>query len=205
MAEGKAQLTNRLRREGRVDEGMAWKDAKVRELVASGVKRADAKELAWVALAQEFPPLPETIAAAAAKAAEKEAKVKAKAEKAVDAEPTLPIVKEDAFPWDDLPAKADPKVEADWIYANYKRVVIENASGKALIHWGEALTPPPSEGTRTLLKYAVGNFHGFIKDVWMKFNLSSDDVSEDENVRREKTSIAEIKRILSELKGPADG
>ncbi|MFZ1934209.1 MAG: hypothetical protein WCB27_13485 [Thermoguttaceae bacterium] len=58
MEESKIELHDRLRREGRWNEATVWKDAKIKELRATGMKRADAKEKAWRLMAEKFPPLP---------------------------------------------------------------------------------------------------------------------------------------------------
>lgn len=58
MAESKIELTERLRREGRWSEAMAWKDGKIKELRAAGKRKADAADEAWRLLAEKYPPLP---------------------------------------------------------------------------------------------------------------------------------------------------
>ena len=58
MEESKIELHDRLRREGRWNEAAVWKDAKIKELRATGMKRAEAKEKAWRLMAEKFPPLP---------------------------------------------------------------------------------------------------------------------------------------------------
>ena len=56
--ESKIELHDRLRRQGKWNEAALWKDAKIKELRASGVKRAEAKEEAWRLMAERFPPPP---------------------------------------------------------------------------------------------------------------------------------------------------
>jgi hypothetical protein len=58
MKESKIELNDRLRREGRWNEAAVWKDAKIKELRATSMKRADAKEEAWRLMAERFPPPP---------------------------------------------------------------------------------------------------------------------------------------------------
>ena len=58
MNESKIELTERLRREGRWAEASLFKDRKVKELRSQGVKRPQAADQAWEAMATEFPPLP---------------------------------------------------------------------------------------------------------------------------------------------------
>jgi hypothetical protein len=56
--ESKIELNDRLRHEGRWNEAAVWKDAKIKELRATGMKRAEAKEEAWRLMAERFPPPP---------------------------------------------------------------------------------------------------------------------------------------------------
>jgi len=56
--ESKIGLHDRLRRQGQWGEASVWKDAKIKELRAQGMKRAEAKEEAWRLMAERFPPPP---------------------------------------------------------------------------------------------------------------------------------------------------
>ena len=58
MAESKIELHDRLRATGLWSEAAAWKDAKIKELRAQGMKRAEAGEEAWRLLAEKYPPEP---------------------------------------------------------------------------------------------------------------------------------------------------
>jgi hypothetical protein len=57
--ESKIELHDRLRRQGQWNEAAVWKDAKIKELRAQGMKRPEAKEEAWRLTAEKYPPLPE--------------------------------------------------------------------------------------------------------------------------------------------------
>ncbi|HBO43602.1 MAG TPA: hypothetical protein DD670_06670 [Planctomycetaceae bacterium] len=58
--ESKSTLMHRLRREGRWDAASRFRDVVRRELRAKGLKRAEAREKSWEAMAEQFPPLPES-------------------------------------------------------------------------------------------------------------------------------------------------
>jgi hypothetical protein len=57
MSESKITLTDRLRREGRWEEASLFRDQKRREFRSTGMSKAEAREAAWEALAEAFPPL----------------------------------------------------------------------------------------------------------------------------------------------------
>ena len=57
MNESKADLTNRLRREGRWPEASAFKDTAVKELRSQGMKRREAREEACRRVSDKFPPV----------------------------------------------------------------------------------------------------------------------------------------------------
>ena len=57
MLESKIALTERLRREGRWDEASKFKDNAINGFRTDGMKRGDAAEAAWAAMADAFPPV----------------------------------------------------------------------------------------------------------------------------------------------------
>jgi hypothetical protein len=60
MTESRIGLTERLRREGRWEEAAKFKDVAIRDLRAKGIRKAEASEHAWEAMANAFPPLANT-------------------------------------------------------------------------------------------------------------------------------------------------
>lgn len=56
MTESKIELTNRLKREDRWSTASLFKDEKIKELRATGMKRGEAQEAAWEAMSNEYPP-----------------------------------------------------------------------------------------------------------------------------------------------------
>jgi hypothetical protein len=57
MNESKIELTERLRREGRWAEASKFKDTALADFRAKGMKREEAAEAAWAAMAEAYPPL----------------------------------------------------------------------------------------------------------------------------------------------------
>jgi len=57
LKESKIDISNRLRREGRWGEASLWKDNKIKELRAGGMKRPEAQDAAWEAVEEAYPPI----------------------------------------------------------------------------------------------------------------------------------------------------
>ena len=57
MTESKIELTERLRSEGRWPEASKFKDTAQRAFRDKGMKRSEAPDAAWQAMATAFPPL----------------------------------------------------------------------------------------------------------------------------------------------------
>lgn len=57
MTESKIELTERLRRDGRWSEASRFKDTALRDFRDKGMKRSEASDAAWEAMATAFPPL----------------------------------------------------------------------------------------------------------------------------------------------------
>ena len=186
--ESKIELTERLRREGRWEEASKRKDEMVKLLRAEGMKRTEAVEEAWRRLAVEYPPLPHT-AEPEPEHGDDEAEEKAAGR--VVGPTTLPAA------WGDLPESAPFEVEVEWVHQNRVLVVEERASGKSLLHWERARKPAPSYGAVNLMEFAATNRKGFM-DILQRVKPGEN--GDEENIRREKTSIAEIKRILEDLR-----
>ena len=182
MTESKIELTERLRREGRWGEASRFKDEALRKLRSDGMTKADAAEEAWRRMAAQYPPL---------------ASIGESAPEAPDA--TI------GGPW---PAQQPPGTEHDididtlldrigdgrpsdlirdtlWTYEN-----LANRRIKA--------SDAPSCGAWALLEWARQYRNRFFEQVLPKAMLNKPP-EEDENVRREKTRIEDMKRILEEL------
>ena len=57
MNESKISLTNRLKSEKRWEEAALFKDGEIKQLRATGLKRPEAQDKAWAAVAAKFPPI----------------------------------------------------------------------------------------------------------------------------------------------------
>lgn len=191
MSETKSELYDRLRAAGLWPEAAAWKDAKVKELRAQGMSRAAAKEEAWQRLEQQYPPAAEPAKEPAEPKPEPEDEPEDRAEVSVSAS-RLP----DA--WGVLPDSAPFDAEVEWVHQNMVLVIEERGSKRPEFHWERAQRPAPSYGAVNVMHFAATNRKGFVDILQrMKPGMAGDE----EVVRREKVKIAEIRRILEELRG----
>ena len=189
MSESKIELTERLRREGRWAEASKRKDEMVKLLRADGMKRTEAVEEAWRRLAAEYPPLPHT-AEPEPEPEHGDDETEEKAAGRAVGPTTLPVA------WGELPDSAPLDVEVEWVHQNRVLVVEERASGKSLLHWERARKPAPGYGAVNLMEFAATNRKGFM-DILQRVKPGEN--GDEENVRREKKSIAEIRGILEQL------
>jgi len=184
MTESKIELTERLRREGRWPEASKMKDAALADFRAQGVKRDEAAEAAWAAMAEAYPPLPVAEGPADATASTPEAVT-------TNAPP---------IPWSDLPTDANFDEEVRWVHQQYILIIEETPRGR-VIHWERATQKPPSTGACSLARWAADNRTAFYKDLLPKAMAKPREGEGDdpELVRQERKSIAEIKRILEKM------
>jgi hypothetical protein len=176
----KLSLMNRLRGEGRWAEAESFKDATLTEFKAAG--RKDAAEAAWEATAAKYPPLTN----AGEPAAEAPAAV-------ADKGP----------PWKDLPDSTDIDDDRRWAY-NWASVCIDRtATGVNKINWHLA-TRPPSKGALLQMMAAASSPQTFIEAVNKTLGAKQGEEDE-ENQRREKKSIAEIRKVLAGFRTAGGG
>ena len=181
MNESKIELTERLRRENRWPEAANFKETARTDFRAKGMKRAEAAEAAWEAMAEAFPPL--SVAEALADPGAPEGTT-------THAPPV---------PWPDLPTDADFADEVRWVHSQYIRIIEETARGRA-IHWERATTPPPSTGACSLARWAAENRTAFYKDMLPRVMAKVDDQAEEEaKIRRERMALEEIDELLREM------
>ena len=181
MNESKIALTERLRREGRWAEASKLKDTALADFRAKGMKRDEAAEAAWAAMAEAYPPLTAVEATADPGAPD------------VAATDACPI------PWSDLPTEAEFGDEVRWVHSQYIRIIEENPRGRR-IHWDRATVKPPSTGACSLARFAAENRTAFYKDMLPKIMANTDDqdATEKANVKREKMALEEIRALLAE-------
>lgn len=181
--ESKIELTERLRREGRWPEASKFKDTALADFRAKGMKRDEASEEAWAAMAEAYPPLP---------VAEVPVEPAAGAPEAVTTDAT-PI------PWSDLPTDADFDAEVRWVHQQYI-LIIEETPRSRVIHWERATKKPPSTGACSLARWAADNRTAFYKDLLPRTMAKANANQEEEvNIREEKKSIEELRGILQSL------
>jgi len=186
MTESKIGLHDRLRRSGQWPEAAAWKNAKIKELRAGGMSRAEAKETAWRLLAEQYPPEPDPGPAGDGAAA------KCTATGHVGPLPTT---------WGDLPESAPFDAEVEWVHQNMVLVIEDRGTKPPIFHWDRAQSPAPSHGAQNLMHFAATNRAGFMN---MLQRIKPGMAGDDDIVRREKVRIEEIRRILQELREQAD-
>jgi hypothetical protein len=185
MTESKIDLTERLRREGRWSEASKFKDAKLAEFRANGMKRTEAAEAAWTAMADAYPPL----AGAAPVARTPEAT-------STDAPP---------IPWSDLPTEANFDDEVVWVHQQYILIVEETPRGR-IIHWDRATIRPPSTGACSLAQWAAENRTAFYKDLLPKTMARSDGprATDENTVEAQDPGLKDVKAMLKQLEDDAD-
>jgi len=204
MAESKIEFINRVRREKRWPEVNAFLDSTIvdetKKLKDAGLKanRSKVADESWKRTMAAFPPLrpgakstPSVVEVASPVSGE-------------SAEGTSPgDVELSPLPaaWGELAETAPFDVEVEWVHQNRVLVVEERDSAKSLLHWERARKPAPSYGAVNLMEFAATNRKGFM-DIVKSVKPGSG--SDEENVRREKTSIEEIRKILEELEN-SDG
>lgn len=183
MNESKIELTERLRREGRWPEASRFKDEALRKLRSDGMTKADAAEEAWRRMAAQYPPsanigesAPEAPGATAGEPWP--AQRPRVMEHDIDIEALLDRIGDDRQP---------PDLARDtlWVYQNLenRRAKPENA---------------PSLGAWSLLLWARQYRNRFFEQVLPKAMLNAPSEDE-ENIRQERKSIAEIQGILGKF------
>jgi hypothetical protein len=177
----KRELTRRLTDEGRLGEARRFMDAIRRQCATKGLPRAASVRIAWEEMERNFAPL-----SAEEVAARKEDEGK---------KPDHTWLPRN---WPELPEAGKYEDEVNWVYANYSRVIEQTKEGGQRIRLSRALSPAPSHGAVGLLKWAMDNRTAFYKDVVPKVRRGMDE-GEEEQVRKEKRSISEIRQIIERM------
>lgn len=183
-----AQATNRWVLEGRRWETDRFRKDIIKQCVAAGMPRSDARDHAWTAAIAQFPPSgqsPETVATP---------------------EPASPTTRGDSgrvrgladIPdaWPELPDNASLQAEVAWVQAQRLRIVEERASGAIHVYLDRARAPAPSWAALGWLETSIRSYAKFI-DVAAK--AMSSQVDEQDHVRRERMAIEEIRELLREM------
>lgn len=151
MSESKIVLTERLRREGRWEKASEFKDKAIAEFRADGMKRTEAAEAAWIAMAEAFPALSVGVLPVETGACSQ----------------TGPASVAGPIPWKDLPTDATFDEEVRWVHQQYI-LIVEDSSQCPIIHWDRATAKAPSTGACSLARWAAENRTAFYKDLLPK-------------------------------------
>ena len=182
MNESKIELTERLRREGRWPEASLFKDRLKAKLRSDGMTKTDAGEEAWRRMAAQYPPLA-NIGEAVPEAPDATIGEPSPAPRPRGTEPDIDI---DAL-LERIGDRQPPDLVRDtlWVYENLPNRRVKPADA-------------PSCGAWALLEWARQYRNRFFEQVLPKAMLNKPSEDE-ENVRQEKKSIAEMERILEKL------
>jgi hypothetical protein len=180
--ESKIELTERLRREGRWEEASRFKDETFKKLRSEGMTKADAKEESWRRMAAKYPPLDSidesvTEAPNATIGEPLPAQEPRGTEHDIDIDALLDRIGDGR--------SSDLVRDTLWVYEN-----LANRRIKA--------SDAPSCGAWALLEWARQYRNRFFEQVLPKAMLNKPPENE-ENIRKEKKSIAEIEDILKQF------
>ena len=179
MNESKAELTDRLRQEGRWSEASKFKDTALADFKAKGMTREEAGEAAWQAMAEEFPPLPgEDVEDAVGDGGR------------IQGFQTIPES------WPELPDNVSLQAEVRWCQSNRLRVVEEMPDGAIRVHLERAGSPSPSHAALGWLDTAI-RFPSKFADLVSR--VLKDEQDEQEAVKRERMAIDEVRGLLAEM------
>ena len=147
MDESKIELTERLRRDNRWDEAAKFKETARADFRAKGMKRAEAAEAAWEAMAEAYPPRP--VAEATAEPVSNDGgRVRGLGD--------IPAA------WGTLPANASLAAEIGWVQANRLYVVEERSSNSTIVHLDRAHEPAPSRAAIGWLETSIRSYAKFV-------------------------------------------
>ena len=178
MNESRIELTERLRREGRWSEASKFKDTALADFRAKGMKRNEAGAAAWEAMAEAYPPLPGGEATTASDIG----RVQGLGEIPAD--------------WPELPGNASLQAELAWVQSNRLRVVEERASGVTVVHLDRARSPAPSWAALGWLETSIRAYSKYCDIVAKSLK---DEQDEQENIRRERMQIDEMRGLLETM------
>ena len=143
MAESRAELTDRWRRENRQEEAARFRRQVREDCRAQGVSKKEAHEAAWSEAARNFPPPPPPTAPAS-----RDGRTTAQVVAEWNAEWTAAEVVEVGRLPADLPQYIDVDEDLDWTWRNFLVIVsrvIERHRSYWEIDWSRAVTPVPSD------------------------------------------------------------
>jgi hypothetical protein len=102
--------------------------------------------------------------------------------------------------WRPLPGNASLQAEISWVQANRLMVVKETGNG-TVVSLRKAMGPPPSWAALGWLETSIRTYAKFV-EVAAKATASI--ASEEEEIKRERVAIEEVRRLLNEMLLPGD-
>ena len=188
MIETKKEAGARWKREGRDKEVSAFRNKAEADLRVAGLSLGKAKDAAFNMAVGMFPPLAQPHGADPA--------VGDTAEPWGDWEDAIAQA---GLPeaWGTLAESAPLDAEVEWVHQNRVLVVEDRPGKRPLFHWERARTPAPSYGAVNLMEFAATNRKGFM-DILQRVKPGMG--GDDDEVRREKVKVEEIRRVLEELR-----
>lgn len=193
MAESKAELTDRWRREGREEEVARFRLQVRNECRARRLSRKESNEHAWSEATRNFPPLPSP---KQSEPPREDAAVPAVASpEAADSGRVQGLTNLPAD-WPELPGNASLAAEIGWVQANRLYVVEERPSGRTVVRLEKARSPAPSWSALSWLETSIRCYAKFIE---VAAKTASTGQDEQEFIRKERMQIAEIDALLAEM------
>lgn len=171
-------VTKRLQRDGRWPEAEPVKNRMIKEARQKGMDRGEAQSWAYAEIDRLYPPLSGSHAPA-------------NESQPFPEDPGVTGLGDIPASWPDLPANATLQAEIAWVSANRLRVRDGNK-----LDLSKALSPAPSYSALSSLETAI-LFPSKFADISVK--ATQNQVDETEDIRREKASIEEVRRILAEM------
>ena len=98
--------------------------------------------------------------------------------------------------WPPLPANASLAVEVGWVQSNRLSVVEELPSGSTRVHLDRAHEPAPSRAALGWLETSIRSYAKFVEVAAKSLAVAQDD---QDQVRRERMKIEDIRRLLAEM------
>lgn len=186
----RAALSRQWRQEGRYEE-----IAEYRQQVKEATKKAwrsvgrqwdrdELNEVAWQEAARAFPPLDTEGMLATDSQSESAPRGRVAGLGDIPAS------------WGTLPLNASLQSELNWVQANRLLIVEETPSGATRVHLDRARSPAPSMAALGWLETSIRAYSKYV-DIVAK--ALKDQVDEQENIRRERMQIEEIRELLAEM------
>ena len=194
MAESKAELTDRWRREGRGEEVARFRQQVRDECRARGLSREEAHEAAWSEAARNFPPHPPP---KQPEPPHKDAPAPAVASPQAADSGRVQGLGDIPPDWPPLPANASLAAEIAWVQANRLYAVEERPGGATVVRLERAHEPAPSRAAIGWLETSIRSYAKYV-EVAAKATATAQD--EQEQVRRERMQIEEIRALLAEMR-----